>query len=425
MFKKIIYSHDWIVTAITILILTIGIATIYSTTIYGDSQNTFERQIIFAIAGIFIYFIVSLADYTYLKYKTILVFLYICDTILLLLAFLVGHNVSGAVRWLNFGVLNLQPSEITKIILILCLSSFFSFSKYSDRESFLRSLIIFAPLAFLVFIEPSLSSTIVLTLIWLSIFFMAASEQGKIIAIALAFLLAANIGGTFLMPQIFFGTIQTLSIGILLISVIIYAILYLVSLVQLRTLVICIALGLVFGFGMKDVLWTHILKPYQRERVTAYLSQNSTNSNNPAVYQVDQSKIAVGSGELTGKGFAQGTQSVLNFLPDHNTDFIFASFSEEFGLIGDTILLCLFAILYYRLIQTADKVEDRFGFLLLIGIIAMLIVQTFLNIGINLGMLPSTGIPMPLISYGGSSLWVTFILLGLTQSIYRTTLRPS
>ncbi len=423
MFKKIFFQHDWLITVMMFLILTIGIVTIFSTSV-GQTQtlDTFQRQLIFAITGVFLYFLVSIMDYSYLKYKPFIVILYSLDILLLAFDFIAGHAVRGAVRWLNFGILNFQPSELTKVVIILTLSSFLASSSYKSPSEFLRSISLLIPLALFVLIEPSLSATIVILFIWACIYFMHAKEQSTLLLIICLILLALNIGGAFYMPKIFFfPLIRSVSSGLTIISLLMILLIYISKHVSLKTILLVFCIGILIGAGGRYVVWNKVLQPYQRARITAFASPNQQTSTNPGVFQVNQSKIAIGSGEIFGKGFAEGTQSKLNFLPDHNTDFIFASFSEEFGLLGDGLLLLLFGVLYYRLMVIAEKTKDPFAFLVMCGIIALLLFQTFVNIAINVGMLPSTGIPMPLVSYGGSSLWIIFILLGLTQSIYRQT----
>ena len=432
MLKNLFYNHDWILTTLILAILTIGITTIFSTSI-GSSQNNFDKQIIFSIIGFFIYLGISVVDYTYFRYKPILLGLYCFTMFLLLLSVVVGSNVRGAVRWLQVGLINIQPSELSKFILIFSLSSFFSSIKSDSNLDKLKSLFIYFPLAILVLIEPSLSSTIVLTMIWASLFFFQGNDQVKKLLSVLFIILAINLGSRTFMPSLFYlPTIFHISLGIVVIILAMGISLIALKILKFKMICLLLIVGIFIGTSTQ-LVWNHVLYGYQKERIIVFLSLNNTPAETQKLskttqnriaagkFQLDQSKIAIGSGSLFGKGFAQGTQSKLKFLPDHDTDFIFASFSEEFGLVGDIILLALFCGLFFRIIQVAEKVTDRFGFFVLIAIVTMLAFQTFINIGINIGLLPSTGMPMPLISYGGSSLWITLILLGFVQSIYRRT----
>jgi len=168
------------------------------------------------------------------------------------------------------------------------------------------------------------------------------------------------------------------------------------------------------GLGTLVPLWS-VLKDYQQKRIISFL--------NPALdplgsgYNVLQAQIAVGSGQFWGRGFGRGTQSHLQFLPEHYTDFIFAALSEEWGLIGSVALLLFFAVLLCRVLVVARAARDDFGTLIAVGVFSFLLPQIFINIGMNLGVMPITGIPLPLVSYGGSSLWVTMMALGLVQSV--------
>jgi len=417
MFKRLLYTHDWILTSMMFLILAIGLMTLYSTSIGIAGSSDFQRQMIFAITGIGIYFGISFFDYSYLQYKPVVITIYIIDVFLLILGALAGRTAGGATRWLAVGALNIQPSEITKGVIIIALSSFLVYTKQFGYKRLLYAACIALPLICLVFIEPSLSASLVILVIAGSIYFFSGEEQIKNVLLIICILLAINIGGEFFMPHFLLPTVRGMSIGFLLLSL--FCIGGFSRVLSLKTVLIALCIGLIIGIGTKDVLWNKVLKPYQKQRITAFI--NPAEESNIGAFQVNQSKIAIGSGELLGKGFAQGTQSRLDFLPDHDTDFIFASFSEEFGLIGDSVLLALFGLFLFSIMSIADKTTDPFGFYLLCGIIALFIFQTFANIGINTGLLPSTGIPMPLVSYGGSSLWVTCALLGLVQSIYRST----
>lgn len=173
-------------------------------------------------------------------------------------------------------------------------------------------------------------------------------------------------------------------------------------------------LMLAFGLGLLVPLWS-VLKDYQRQRIIHFL--HPTADPLGGGYNVLQSTIAVGSGQIWGRGFGRGTQSHLKFLPESYTDFIFASLSEEWGFVGSLLLLLFFAILLIRILKVAQNASDSFGALIAVGVFSFLLAQFFINVGMNLGIMPITGIPLPLVSYGGSSLWVTMIALGLVQSV--------
>ncbi len=327
------------------------------TVILSTNQEAFKRQIIFALTGLLLYVGVSLLDYRLLKSASVGFY----GTVLGLLGLVLVSGVvtRGAVRWLEFGVgqfRQFQPSEFSKIALILFLS-FLLESHIGSRLSFkvlLTSIALTVVPVILVYFQPDLGTSIILLAIWLGMILAAGLKP------AYLFLMAAS------------------------------------------------------GLGLLVPLWS-LLKDYQRQRIISFL--------NPALdplaggYNVLQSVIAVGSGRIWGRGFGRGTQSHLQFLPEHYTDFIFASLSEEWGFVGSMLLLLFFAILLTRILVVARDARDDFGTLIAIGVLSFLLPQVFINIGMNLGIMPITGIPLPLVSYGGSSLWVTMVALGLVQSV--------
>jgi rod shape determining protein RodA len=280
---------------------------------------------------------------------------------LLIIVFIIGAETRGAVRWVPLGIFNLQPSEFAKVALILFLASFWSRNLPTWRNIFI-SLGILAPIALLVFKQPDLGTTITLVFIYLVI------------------LVGANI-----------------------------------SIAKL-------ALIFVFSSSLAPIFW-FLLRDYQKQRLTTFLSPNLDPQG--AGFNVIQSTIAVGSGQLTGRGLGRGTQSRLRFLPEFRTDFIFASIAEELGMVGSLIVLSLYGVIFFILFRLLSRVGDRFGELIILGVASMLFIQIVINIGMNAGLLPITGITLPLLSYGGSSIVTTFIALGLVASVQKFgTKRP-
>jgi len=346
---KILKKVDYFLLLAMILLLVFGLTVILST-----NPEAFGRQIVFALTGLLIYIGVSLLDYRLLKLVS--VGLYFGVLGLLGLVLVSGVVTRGAIRWLELGTGQFQPSEFSKIVLILILASLLK-TNIGSRLSlkvFLASLVLTAMPVILVYFQPDLGTSIILFTIWLGIIVGAGLKTSHF------FLLAAS------------------------------------------------------GLGMLVPLWS-ILKDYQRQRIISFL--------NPALdplgggYNVLQAQIAVGSGQFLGRGFGRGTQSHLQFLPEHYTDFIFASLSEEWGFVGSLLLLLFFAVLLGRILVVARYACDDFGTLIAVGVFSFLLSQVFINIGMNLGIMPITGIPLPLVSYGGSSLWVTMMALGLVQSV--------
>ncbi len=345
---KILKKVDYFLFLVMILALVFGLVVILST-----NREAFDRQIIFALTGLLIYIGVSLFDYRLLKKVSI--GLYVAVVGLLGLVFISGIVTRGAARWLEFGTGQFQPSEFSKVALILLLAA--TLSSHLSRLSFKGFLIsvgVTIVPVLLVYFQPDLGTSIILLTIWLGIIVAAGLKPLYL------FLMAA------------------------------------------------------LGLGLLVPLWS-VLKSYQKQRVVSFL--NPSRDPLGGGYNVLQAKIAVGSGQFWGRGFGRGTQSHLQFLPEHYTDFIFASLSEEWGLVGALVLLLFFAVLLVRILMVARDAGDGFGSLMALGVFSFLLPQIFINVGMNLGIMPITGIPLPLVSYGGSSLWVTMVALGLVQSV--------
>ncbi len=345
---KTLKKVDYFLLLTMILLLVSGLTVILST-----NREAFGRQIIFALSGLVIYIGVSLFDYRLLKKVSI--GLYAAVVGLLGLVFVSGVVTRGAVRWLEFRTTQFQPSEFSKVALILLLASLLSshISRLSLKV-FLASTVLTAIPVILVYLQPDLGTSITLLTIWLGITVAAGLKPSHL------FLMAAA------------------------------------------------------GLGLLAPLWS-FLKSYQRQRITSFL--NPARDPLGSGYNVLQAQIAVGSGQFWGRGFGRGTQSHLQFLPEHHTDFIFASLSEEWGFVGALVLLFFFTVLLVRILMVARDAGDGFGNLIAIGVFSFLLPQIFINVGMNLGIMPITGIPLPLVSYGGSSLWVTMVALGLVQSV--------
>lgn len=280
---------------------------------------------------------------------------YFFSLLLLLVVFLLGVETRGSLRWIPLGPFKLQPSELVKPVLIIVLAKFWSKNLPNWRNIF-KSLIWTAPAVALVFKQPDLGTTVVLAMIWM------------------VMLVAANV------------SLKKLSV-----------------------------LGLA-SFLLTPAFWL-FLKDYQRVRLASFLYPEKDPLG--LGYNVIQSTIAVGSGQLFGRGLGRGTQSRLQFLPEFRTDFIFASIAEEFGFLGSVIVLGLYFVLLSRIFKIASLSKSRGGMLLLMGVAGMFFVQVIVNIGMNIGILPITGITLPLLSYGGSSLLGTLISLGLVASVAR------
>lgn len=350
---------DTLLLTLTAFLVFFGVLVIYSATrndVAGNSTYFVKRQIAALIIGLIFMLLLLCFDYRRLKVAT--PFMYVAIIIFLLAVFLTPARL-GSNRWISLGPINFQPSEYTKLALILVLANFFSEDK-NEPESFRRfivSVLWAVPCMILVFLQPDLGTTLVLAAILLSLLFLTGTKMR-----------------------------------------------YWVSLMATG------ALGFFLGFVFK------VFKPYQVERLTAFISQGSNIKG--VGYQLAQSKIAIGSGQIIGKGFTQGTQTNLNFIPFHHTDFVFAVVGEELGLIGALILIGAFCLLLWRCVLIANNARDFYGTLIALGIITMFAFQMVVNIGMTIGIMPITGIPLPFISYGGSNLIVSLMAIGLLANIH-------
>jgi rod shape determining protein RodA len=274
---------------------------------------------------------------------------------LLVVVFVLGVETRGSLRWVQLGPLRFQPSEFAKPILILYLADFWT-RNLPSWKNIVKSFIFVLPVLGLVFKQPDLGTALTLFFIWLIM------------------LIGANISG------------------------------------------IKIAIMGITSFALTPVTWL-FLKDYQRERILSFLSPMQDPLG--IGYNVIQSMIAVGSGQFLGRGLGRGTQSRLQFLPEYRTDFIFASIAEELGFLGSFIVLLLYGLLMVRFFRIISETSSRFGSLLVFGVMGMLFFQIIVNIGMNTGIVPITGITLPLLSYGGTSVVSVFLSLGLVASVAR------
>jgi rod shape determining protein RodA len=283
----------------------------------------------------------------------------------ILLVLGIGGATRGSKRWIDVGFFQFQPSELGKVLLIVSLSAFAldRSRRGSQRELTARIMLLALVPAMLVFAQPDLGTGLVYIVIGLTILFVAGVSWRHFAALA--------------------------AVG-----------------------AVAIALVLVAA----PAAGVHVLKPYQVDRLTAFLNP----SDNPADegYQQNQSRIAIGSGEKTGRGVQHATQTKLDFLPEHHTDFVFAVVGEQYGFVGAAFVLSLYALLVWRGLRILTMAKNLFGALIAGGITAMLMFQVFVNVGMTVGIMPITGVPLPLLSYGGSSVLVTFLAIGLLQSIH-------
>ncbi|HOW60466.1 MAG TPA: rod shape-determining protein RodA [Candidatus Moranbacteria bacterium] len=342
----------------TFLLLAIGLVVLYSISMFipsGGSLNIFWRQIMFVFIGITCMFFFAFFDYQILKSKSTLIYFF---TLIILVAVLIfGITVRGTAGWIGIGSFHVQPVEIAKISLIIFLASFISQKKMELGETgrLIASLILCGIMFILVIKQPDFGSAMVLVAIWISMTAVSGISARKILIIIL------------------------------------------------------------FGIILSVLGWFQ-LQTYQKDRIYGLVKSGVVDPRGSG-YNVIQSMISVGSGGLIGKGIGHGSQSQLNFLPEKHTDFIFASIAEELGLLGSFFILGLYFIIFSRMRTIALNAPDNFSFLIVVGIMSMFFVQIFENIGMNIGIMPVTGIPLPLLSYGGSSMITLLISIGILINI--------
>lgn len=400
----------------TVLISFIGLITLLSTTIESNGQfgdiSIVRKQLIFLIIGFFIYFLVTFFKISLLKYIQFIIPIYFLTIILLIAVYFFGPVINNVQRWLVIGGVQLQPSEIAKVTVILTTACIFSFKeKYNQWILLLISFIAVLPIFLLVYFEPAGSMSLLILLIWFLVAFTGLSNQLRnSIALIIAGSLAISI---FLVS--FSGNWLYVLIGIIGALIWIFSFYFRDNWRIVVSVSACI--GIFLGF-VSMFLYKDVLRDYQKNRIEAFL--NPTQSTQDIGFNVNQARIAIGSGQILGKGFGNGTQSKRDFLPEHQTDFIFASFAEEFGLVGSLFLLVLYGIIIIRILTIGISSSDSFYSMILIGIAMKILFEVFINIGTNLGVIPATGIPLPLMSAGGTITIMTLFSLGIVQSIINT-----
>lgn len=347
---------DWLFFAGILLLTLVGLMMIYSTGLAGKAESTlWLRQLVAAIFGLVGLFFFATLDYRFFKKNAW--WLYLLSLGLLLSLFLFSKEIRGTSRWFNFGLINFQPAEISKFALLFVLAKFFQTSGHLLQKFryVLFSLIYVVVPGTLLVLQPDLGSTVVHLALWLGLLLLSP------------------------MPKRY---LLYLFVGLLIFSM---------------------------------LAWQFFLISYQKDRVRTFFSPGADPLGRG--YNVIQAMVAVGSGGVFGSGLARGLQSQLKFLPERQTDFIFASTVEELGMVGGGLVILLFGFVLWRMIRIIKFSQDPFATYLAVGIFFLIFIQSLVNIGMNLGLLPVTGITLPYVSYGGSSLVVSLWLAGIMESI--------
>lgn len=348
-----ISSREWLLLVTVLPISFFGILTMSS---FLSNDSYMLKQSIWVVLGTVSYLILSRFDISFIKNTNAVLFLYGLTNLMLVATLFLGNVVKGSKAWVSFGGVSLQPADFAKLALIILLAKYFSkrHAEIAQARHILVSLAYTAVPIFLVMLQPDFGSAMVLLGIWFVM--VLASGLSK------------------------------------------------------RHLFIMMGLGI----AVFSLMWVFVFKDYQKARILNFA--DPTRDIRGSGYNVFQSEIAIGSGQIFGKGVGYGTQSRLSFLPEHETDFIFAAFAEEWGFVGVSIIIVLFATLCYRLLLSAYRARKNFEALIAMGVLGLMFIHITINIGMNLALLPVTGIPLPFMSYGGSHILLDFISIGLVAS---------
>lgn len=354
---------DYLLMLASFCLVGFGLVLIYSGSVQVYSgpvasfSNPVAKQTLFAVVSIGVMLLVSKLDYHYLTHYAWV--LYGLSLLSLVAILLIGQTQYGSTRWFNLGPIQVQPSEFAKLATVLTLARFFSEhgGDARDLKALMLSLLIVLPPAGLVFIEPDLGTSIVFGAIWIGVVLVAGVSRGHLLVLGAA----------------------------------------------------C--------FAIAPFAWTFAVADYQVERISVLVDPYEDQGGLGAGYNNIQAEIAVGSGQLFGKGITNGEQTQFGYLKVPTKDFIFSVLGEETGFAGAMVIFSLFILLLWRGIRAAQIAGDAAGQLVAVGIVLLILTQTFINVAVNLGLFPVTGIPLPFVSQGGSSLMSMFISLGILQSI--------
>jgi len=356
--KLYLKNFDWIIFSAVLLLSVFGLMEVYSVALGLGSHDlvNFYKQAVFVGLGVILLFVFTFIDYRFLK--SLSPYLYWFGAFILISVLIFGQTINGTKGWFSILGFGIQPVEFIKIILIIFLANYFSnlATKVKTLRHFVVSALSTILLAALIILQPDFGSSLVLLAIWFVMIIMAGFNKRYFIAI---FLIAVVLSGT---------------------------------------------------------AWL-TFKDYQKQRITTFLNPSLESCSQKECYNSFQAIIAVGSGGLTGKGVGFGSQSQLKFLPEAQTDFIFSVVSEELGFLGIVLILSFFGIFCFRSLSALKKINNDFGIYFILGLLGLIVTHMFVNIGMNIGLLPIVGIPLPFISYGGSATLSLFAAVGIMENI--------
>ena len=403
--KSIIYRLDWVLIIVYLLLITFGIANIYSATFSEalngllDINQPVGKQVFFLIFSLLIGMIILLINSKFFEQFATLG--YFVSMLLLLGLFLFGKTVSGATSWYNIGGISLQPSELSKVTTALVIASLLSkFQSDLKSNKTLLKIGIYVLLPFmLIILQPDPGSALVFVA-----FFFPLFREGLNYIYLIIFLAVLTL---------FFFTLSfPLSVVIGIISLTIFLLFYFFKKmnpkIKIWPFVFFLIISIGFSFSV-DYIFNNVFQQRHRDRINIVLGKEIDTQG--VGYNINQSKIAIGSGGLTGKGFLEGTQTKGDFVPEQHTDYIFSTIGEEWGFIGSLITIFLFCFLIFRIIWQAEKQTNKFRRVFSYGVTGLIFTHFFINIGMSLGLVPTIGIPLPFVSYGGSSLLAFSIMV--------------
>lgn len=350
-------NFDWILFSAVFLLACFGLMEIYSVAMGKEGADllNFRKQIFFVVVGTVAIFFFAFIDFRSLRNSS--KYLYLLAVIVLISVLIFGASYRGTKGWFDLGIFNVQPVEFVKIILIVFLAKFFSgrATKTRPLKQLLFSGLSAFLLCFLVFLQPDFGSVLLLFFIWIVMLAITGFSRKYFLAIG---------------------------ISAMVISI---------------------------------FLWSFHFEDYQKDRILTFL--NPTANLEKEGYNVNQATIAIGAGGLTGRGLGFGSQSQLKFLPEAQNDFIFAVISEELGFLGSSLVLFLYSLFFFRALTNLRKMNNDFAFFFTLGALGLIFIEMFINISMNIGILPVVGISLPFISYGGSAMVSSFIIVGIMENM--------
>ena len=403
--NSILYRLDWWLILIYSLLIAFGIVNIYSATFNNTSTGIFDmsqpvgKQMFFLIVSLFSGILILVVNSKFFEQFASIA--YYLSIFLLIGLFIFGKTVSGATSWYNIAGLSIQPSELAKVATALMIASLMSKvqSDLKNLNTFLKILgALFLPFVLIIF-QPDPGSALVFGAFFFPLFREGLSYVYLVLFVSLMFL--------------FFITLSfPISLVVMIITLLIFLLFFLFKNINKKIKIWPFIGSFIISVGFSlsvDYIFDNVLEQRHRDRINIVLGK--TVDNQGIGYNMNQSKIAIGAGGLKGKGFLEGTQTKGDFVPEQHTDYIFSTVGEEWGFLGGSLMIILFCLLIIRIVIQAEKQTNKFRRIYSHGIAGVLFIHFFINVGMSLGILPTIGIPLPFVSYGGSSLLAFTIMI--------------